>query len=125
MFFFRYNIDKLRRIMMELENPEAKYEICSEVKFEPINILKKYKINGMIYSIGFVALGHATLFLSYLPPAITAFIYIIQDREEEQYKYLPKKLPYYCWMPFSFDTPKTLLAALGYQAVPMFSLCYG
>lgn len=106
---------------MELEFPKSRYESCAAQNFYPKEIMKKYKKIGVICTMAFFVLAQATLITSYVPAAIAA-IYSLQ--EETQNHALPKKLPYYCWMPFRYDTAKTYLLALGYQCIPMFSYCY-
>lgn len=69
----------------------------------------------------FFLLAHATLITSYVPPTMAA-IYSLLD--ETKNTAIPKKLPYYCWMPFRYDTATTYLIALGYQSIPMFSYAY-
>lgn len=106
--------------MKDLELPK-KYEISENEDFFPLTIQMNYKKTGIIYTMIFFLLAHATLITSYLPPTITAISSLYQKNYTNT---LPTNLPYHCWMPFQYYTPGTYLIALGYQSIPMFSYAY-
>lgn len=110
--------------MSALECPTQQYEACEEFGFDPELTYKKYKQTGMIHSLVFFLLAHATLMSSYIPPLIATLSYIYGDVWEGDQIKLPDKLPYHCWMPFPYNTGETFLIALGYQSIPMFSYAY-
>ncbi|KAJ8934676.1 hypothetical protein NQ318_015145 [Aromia moschata] len=110
---------QLKDILAVLESEEFHYDSCKEQGFDVAGMSAAYKKTGIIYTILFSMLAHATLTSSYLPPTLVALA-IARGGEKQ----LPTRLPYYSWMPFRYDTPGTYLVALGYQAIAMFSYAY-
>ncbi|KAH1018191.1 hypothetical protein HUJ05_006005 [Dendroctonus ponderosae] len=90
--------------------------------FSPHRISHLHRAIGRRYSLLFLCLAHATLISSYIPPLIAVAEYLNQPQGGLQK--LPSRLPYFCWMPFSYDTPGKYLLAVAYQAGPMFSYAY-
>lgn len=71
----------------------------------------------MKYSLLFLSLAHATLISSYIPPTVSVIQYIkYGDHVENSTLSLPTRLPYYSWMPFSYNTGHMYLLAMAYQA---------
>ncbi|XP_048521609.1 odorant receptor 83a [Dendroctonus ponderosae] len=110
----------LRDIMNALESPQLHYEGYAD--FSPHRISHLHRAIGRRYSLLFLCLAHATLISSYIPPLIAVAEYLNQPQGGLQK--LPSRLPYFCWMPFSYDTPGKYLLAVAYQAGPMFSYAY-
>nr|QXE93230.1 odorant receptor 4 [Eucryptorrhynchus brandti] len=110
----------LVNIMNTLEDVGLHYE--DYMHYQPGKISHKYKNTGMQYSLLFLILAHATLISSYIPPTITAIKY--EKNVKNGTISLPNRLPYYSWMPFSYDTGHMYLLAIAYQAGPMFSYAY-
>uniref|UniRef100_A0AAR5Q4H0 Odorant receptor n=1 Tax=Dendroctonus ponderosae TaxID=77166 RepID=A0AAR5Q4H0_DENPD len=102
----------LRDIMNALENPQLHYERYAD--FSPHRISHLHRAIGRRYSLLFLALAHATLISSYIPPLMAVAEYLNQPQGGLQQ--LPSRLPYFCWMPFSYDTPGKYLLAVAYQA---------
>lgn len=115
--FWYFNGYKMQRIIKVLEEADY-YEESGQ--FKPKELYDDFRILGMKTTIVFFLFAHSTLSASYLPPTFIALKYLFADSWEG----LPENLPYYCWMPFAYDTPKLYLLALGYQAGPMFSYAY-
>nr|CAH7739542.1 unnamed protein product [Callosobruchus chinensis] len=107
-------------IMIILESPDFHYQPHQDKHFYPGLLSKEYKKKGIRWTILFFMLAHATLSSSYIPPTLAT----ISFSKGQAGAKLPDKLPYYSWMPFTFDTDTTYLIALGYQAIPMFSYAY-
>jgi len=84
--------------------------------YQPGIISQKYKKQGSKYSLMFLMLAHATLTSSYVFSTITT----IQHMKGNSTVALPDRLPYYSWMPFSYDTGPKYLLAMAYQA----GLCF-
>lgn len=82
--------------------------------FSPHRISHLYKAIGRKYSLLFLCLAHATLISSYIPSLSAVFEYWNQPQGGVQT--LPNRLPYFSWMPFSYDTPAKYLLAVAYQA---------
>lgn len=118
--FWFWKGNQLIKIMNTLESKEYSYE--SSGTFIPGRIFAKYKRTGAIFTISFFLLAHMTLSSSYLPPLI-ATLHFMNDRNYSN-KTFEQKLPYFSWMPFSYNTAPNFLWALGYQAGPMFSYAY-
>ncbi|XP_050315801.1 odorant receptor 4-like [Anthonomus grandis grandis] len=123
-FWYFYGHD-LIEIMKALEDQRLQYE---DYRFyQPGRISHKYKKIGIKYSLLFLLLAHATLLSSYIPPMITAIQYTWycgSSCTENITKSLPARLPYYSWMPFSYDKGPNYLLAMSYQAGPMISYAY-
>ncbi|CAG9768024.1 unnamed protein product [Ceutorhynchus assimilis] len=121
-FWYVYG-HNLIEIMDTLEDTKLHYE--SHMYFQPGRISRLYKREGQKYSLLFLSLAHATLISSYMPPIITAAHYMkTKGHQGNSTVSLPSALPYYSWMPFSYDTGPMYLLALAYQAGPMFSYAY-
>ncbi|XP_060529460.1 odorant receptor 4-like [Cylas formicarius] len=118
--FWYFRGDCLIRIMKTLEDPDLHYKPFTE--YNPGKISKRYKKIGVTYTLSFLALAHATLSSSYIPPIISVTRYMRSDANSTHL--LPEKLPYYSWMPFAYNTEKLYLLAVAYQAGPMFSYAY-
>nr|UQK85193.1 odorant receptor 3 [Hylobius abietis] len=113
----------LVEIMKTLEDPQLQYE--SYKHYQPGEISHKYKKTGMRNSLLFLSLAHATLISSYIPPTVSVLQYIRHgENMDNSTMSLPSRLPYYSWMPFSYNTGYTYLLAVAYQAGPMFSYAY-
>ncbi|XP_066144369.1 odorant receptor 2a-like isoform X2 [Euwallacea fornicatus] len=117
-FWYFYG-NYLIRIMAALEDPQFYYE--GYEKYQPSEISQRYKKIGQKYSLMFLLLAHATLTSSYIPPTITTVRLLKSSRNSTM---LPVNLPYYSWMPFSYNTGLKYLLAMAYQAGPMFNYAY-
>ncbi|KAF2904685.1 hypothetical protein ILUMI_01491 [Ignelater luminosus] len=120
--FWYYRNKELRRIMNILESEELHYE--SKDDFQPAEIFRKAKRTGMKYTFTFYMMAHVTVSSSYIPPIVTTFTNPNYIENEQGNLTFYQPLPYFSWIPFSIDTPKSYLYALAYQMGPMYSYAY-
>lgn len=107
---------KLIEIITILQSNEFSYEEVPG-KFSHIEIIKRFKFKGAVFTFVFFALAHLTLSSSYIPPLIATVRFDGNGSFNQ-------KLPYFSWMPFKYNTKERFLLAMGYQAIPMFSYAY-
>ncbi|CAH0550486.1 unnamed protein product [Brassicogethes aeneus] len=112
--FWYVNMNKLQGIIKRLEKDQFKYDRCED--FNPKEIFYSYKIFGVKTAGTFLIVCCLTWCASYLPP-IFSTLKVLNTNDEFE----PQPLPFYSWIPFSYDTPKMYLVALIYQAVAMLS----
>lgn len=120
--FWFYKGHELVNIINILESDEFHYENSED--FNPGQITQNSKRTGMKYTLSFFVLGHMTLSSSYIPPLLTVLFNPNYVNDDYGNKTFQQRLPYFSWIPFSYDTPGKYLFAIGYQAGPMFSYAY-
>lgn len=114
--FWLINCERLKSIMIRLENNEFSYKKSED--FDADSILKNAKKSGKKYSLLLWFFCQGTLFFGFAPAIIISCWYYINNMPISNVTMF-EKLPVYQYVPFKHDTALKYILACFVQLIPM------